>query len=223
MNNRLRDGRKHRLVTCAKIAFASKGYYATSISHIVQEAGIARGTFYQYFDNKLHLLQSILDSFLQDLSDSIKPILIGPGVPPPLSQIEDNLSRVLDLVRTEKELTQILLHHTGTLDATVETRITEFYQQVAEMIQRSLNLGIAMNLVRPCDTLLTAYSIIGAVKEVVFQFTSSQKPQPTVDNLVEELLHFGMKGILAESRNSLTEHNYTAGRSNPAVSPMGRK
>ena len=223
MNSMLRDGRRHRLVTCAKEAFASKGYYATSISHIVQEAGIARGTFYQYFDNKLHLLQSILDSFLQDLNDCIKPILVGPGAPPPFSQIEDNLTRVLDLVRTEKELTQILLHHTGTLDETVENRLTEFYQQVAEMIQRSLNLGIAMNLVRPCDTILTAYAIIGAVKEVVFQFTISQKPQPPVAKLVDELLQFGMKGILAESKNTAIESNYRAIRSNPAVNNTGRK
>jgi len=80
-----------------------------------------------------------------------------------------------------------------------------------------------MNLVRPCDTLLTAYSIIGAVKEVVFQFTSSQKPQPPVEKLVDELLQFGMKGILAESKNALMESGYRAGRSNPVINSIGRK
>ncbi len=35
---------------CAKRTFASRGYYATSISEIVQQAGVARGTFYQHFE-----------------------------------------------------------------------------------------------------------------------------------------------------------------------------
>ena len=208
MNNSARDGRRERLVECAKQAFATKGYYATSISHIVQEAGIARGTFYQYFDNKLHLFQSILDACLQDLRDRIRPIAIGPGAPPPLAQIHDNLARVLDLVLTDTELTHILLHQSGTLDTSVETHLTDFYNQVSSMIERSLNHGIAMNLVRPCDARLTAYSIIGAVKEVVSQITSTQDTQPDVEKLVDELLAFGMRGILAESQLSLLEAIY---------------
>ena len=205
MNSQLRLGRQGRLVHSAKIAFASKGYYATSISQIVEQAGIARGTFYQYFDNKLHIFESILDSFLQDLESCVKPVSLNPEATPPLAQIQDNLTRVLDLVLQERDLTQILLHQGGTPDHTVETRLNDFYRQVAEMIERSLNLGIAMRLVRQCDTRLTAYSIIGAVKEVVLQLTSTSKPQPLVEELVQELLRFGMMGILAKPETSLVQ------------------
>ena len=222
MKAELRDGRQQRLVHCAKKAFASSGYYETSISQIVQQAGIARATFYQHFDNKLHIFQSILDSFLQNLHDSIRPITLGPEAPSPLTQIQDNLTRVLDLVLRERDLTQILLHHTSTSDRTVEKRVNGFYRQVAEMIERSLNLGIAMNLVRPCNARLTAYSIIGAVKEVVLQLTSSQESQPPVEELMEELLEFGMGGILAESQAHLLESTYRPGRASFAPGPSDR-
>ena len=222
MNNELRDGRKHRLVYCAKRAFASKGYYSTSISQIVQEAGIARGTFYQYFDNKLHIFENILDSFLQDLQDCIRPIALGPGAPPPLIQVQDNLTRVLNLVLQERDLTQILLHHTSTLDDTVERRLEDFYGQVAAMIERSLSLGIAMNLVRPSNTRLTAYSIIGAVKEVAFQLTSIEQPQPPVEELVQELLDFGMGGILAEPQARLMETTRRPSMPNVFARPTDR-
>ena len=187
----------------AKQAFADRGYHETSISLIVREAGIARSTFYQYFDSKLHLFQSILDSFLQDLHDSIRPISLAVGAPAPLIQLQDNLTRVLNLVLGERDLTRILLHHTGALDRTAVVRLEEFYGEAAGMIQRSLNLGIAMNLVRPCDTRLTSYSIIGAVKEVVFQLTSSSEPQPSMEELVRQLLEFAMGGILVHSQTSL--------------------
>ena len=201
---------------CAKKAFATRGFYGTSISQIVKEAGIARGTFYQYFDNKQHIFQSILDSFLQDLQDCIRPVSLAHGAPPPLVQIQDNLTRVLDLVLREKELTQMLLHQASPLDRAIEKRLTDFYSQVAQMIERSLNLGISMRLVRPCNARLTAYSIIGAVKEVIFQITSAEETRPVgvgdppVAELVRELLEFGMGGILVRSRESLMETGSSA-------------
>ena len=197
------DPRKVRLVRCAIEAFAGRGYRATSISLVVREAGIARSTFYQYFDSKLHLFQSILDTFLQDLRASIRPISLAPAAPTPLDQIQDNLTRVLNLVLGERDLTRIILHQTNTLDRTVVQKLEDLYSEAAGMIQRSLDLGVAMNLVRPCDTRLTSFSIVGAVKEVIFQFTSSQEPQPAIDDLVRELLGFGMGGILVQPRNSL--------------------
>ena len=198
-----RDIRRERLVYSAKQAFADKGYHEASVSQIVRQAGIARSTFYQYFDSKLHLFQSILDSFLQDLHESIQPISMVPGAPAPMAQLHDNLTRVLDLLLGEQDLTRILIHHTGALDRTVVGRLEEFYGEAAGMIQRSLKLGISMNLVRPCDTRITAFSIIGAVKEVVFQLTSSGERQPSVEELARQLLDFAMGGILVQSQNNL--------------------
>ena len=68
---------------CAERAFARRGYYATTVSDIVAEASISRSTFYQYFDNKQHIFESILDSFLLRLRECIKPVTLGPGAPPP--------------------------------------------------------------------------------------------------------------------------------------------
>ena len=203
MRSYSRDIRRERLVYSAKQAFAEKGYHEASVSQIVRQAGVARSTFYQYFDSKLHLFQSILDSFLQDLHESIQPISLAPGAPTPMAQLQDNLTRVLELVLGEKELTRILLHHPGALDRALVGRLEEFYAEAAGMIQRSLNLGISMNLIRQCDTRVTSFSIIGAVKEVVFRLTTSGEPQPSVKELARQLLDFAMSGILVQSQNSL--------------------
>jgi AcrR family transcriptional regulator len=200
MKGEMRGVREERLVECAKRIFASRGYYTTSISEIVQQAGVARGTFYQHFDNKLHIFQSILDSFIQNLRDCVQPISLSPEAPSPMAQVRGNLHRVFDLVLGERDLTLILLyqmHHSSSPEPVLETHLNDFYRRVADMIERSLNQGVAMRLVRPCNTRLTAYSIIGAVKEVVYQITSSQDTHPPVDELVQELLDFGMEGIVA--------------------------
>ena len=205
MNTELRDVRARLLVDCAKEAFAARGYYATSISYIVERAGIARGTFYQYFDNKPHIFQSILDSFLHDLRGCIRRIDLGPGAASPLVQIQDNLTRVLELVLRERALSQMLLNHVTTPDRQIESEVKGFYDQIVSLIEHSLELGIGMKLVRPCDTLLTTYSIIGAIKEVVRYLTSSEGPQPPVEDLVQGFLQFGLGGILAVPQDLLRE------------------
>ncbi len=205
MNSELKDGRRQLLSECAERAFARGGYHATTISDIVAEASISRSTFYQYFDNKQHIFQSILDSFLLRLRECIRPVTLGPGAPPPLSQIRDNLTRVLTLVLKERHLSRILLHGGIGSDPSVEEKVNEFYAQVADVIDRSLKLGIAMNLVRPCNTRVTAYSMIGAVKEVVLQVTSEGQSQPPTEELVQDLIEFGIRGLLTSSQAHLVE------------------
>ena len=199
MSSRLRNRRVRRLVDSAKGSFARKGYYATSVSQLVAEAGIARATFYQYFDNKLHVFQSILDGFLGELSDCIRPVVLDPAMPHPIEQVQSNLARVLNLVLSEAELTQILLTHAGTSDPAVRKRLDEFYFEISETIGRSLTFGMTIGLVRPCDTQLIADSIIGAVKEVALQLISSRGSRRPVEELAQELLGFALNGILDTS------------------------
>ncbi len=211
MNDGERDVRRQRLVNSAKRSFASNGFHATSVSLIVQEAGIARGTFYLHFDNKLHLFETLLDSSLQNLRDQIRPITLEPGAPHPLEQIHDNLTRVLDLVLADRDLSRILLSQPGSTSEIVESRLYDFYQQVADMIERSLILGITLDLVRPCDTRLTAYSLMGAVREVVHQMTIAPTKETDVERTVQELLAFGLRAVLKDDQTSFL-HERDRGR-----------
>ena len=149
--------------------------------------------------------KAVLRWIRANIQPVLKPVTLGPGAPPPLSQIRDNLTRVLTLVLKERDLSQILLHDTTGSDRAVEERINEFYGQVADLIERSLKLGITMDLVRPCNTRVTAYSMIGAVKEVVLQVTSEGQTQPPVDDLVQDLIEFGIRGLLTSSQAHLVE------------------
>ena len=151
---------------------------------------------------------------MEDLHGSIKPISLSPEAPDPLVQIQDNLTRVFDLVLEDRDLSRILLHHSSTLHSTVEQRLQDFYREVSGMIERSLKQGISMKLVRPCDTRLTSYSIIGAVKEVLFQLTSSPQPDISEDGLVSEILEFGMRAILVRPQGSPLEVARRSGRQN---------
>ena len=55
--------RRERIIDNATELFAAKGYHGTTIDEIVQATGIAKGTFYIYFDSKEELLVEVIKRF----------------------------------------------------------------------------------------------------------------------------------------------------------------
>ena len=66
------EKRKQLILDCAKRLFSHYGYYRTQISDITKEAKIARGTIYQYFENKQDIFITLLESAYQRWEVRIK-------------------------------------------------------------------------------------------------------------------------------------------------------
>jgi len=57
----LNDEKRNKIFKVALKEFAVNDYNSASINHIVKEAGISKGSMYQYFDNKKDLYLYLLD------------------------------------------------------------------------------------------------------------------------------------------------------------------
>ena len=188
-----RQARREQVLRHAKRIFARKGYHRTNVADIICRARIARGTFYLYFQNKKDLFEELLEQVLTELSARILRLKVGPDSLNPVEQLRANLSRVVAYVLEERELTDILLNHSTGFDHELDTKILNFYDRIAALIQRSLDLGIEMQLVRETDTRAIAYSILGAIKEVIALL--SRGGAADAHQLVETILDFGLRGV----------------------------
>ena len=188
-----RQARRAQVLRHAKRIFARKGYHRTNVADIISRARIARGTFYIYFQNKKDLFEELLEQVLTELASRILRLRVGPDSPDPVEQLRANLRRVVTYVLDERELTDILLNHSTGFDRDLDEKILNFYDRIAALIQRSLDLGIEMQLVRQSDTRAIAYCILGAIKEVVGLL--SRGAAADTDKLVEEVLDFGLRGV----------------------------
>jgi AcrR family transcriptional regulator len=187
--------RRAQILRCAKEVFSKKGYHNASVSDLIAQAGIARGTFYIYFENKRHIFDTLLEDLLQELRRRIQPIKLEAGSPEPLDQLRANIRRVLELVVNEPELIQILLHHASGLDEQARTLLEAFYDRVRTLIEHSLEHGIRLGLVRRSDSRIVAACILGTVKEVAEWLTVQQRQPPALDVLTEEIVNFGLHGL----------------------------
>jgi len=61
LQEQLFTARRNQILDAATRVFAEKGLHATTIKDIAKEAGIADGTIYMYFENKMALMLGILD------------------------------------------------------------------------------------------------------------------------------------------------------------------
>ena len=211
-----RQARREQVLRHAKRIFARKGYHRTNVADIITRARIARGTFYLYFQNKKDLFEELLNQVLGEMRHRIQRLRIGPGEPDPVEQLRNNLRRVLSFVLAERELIDILLNHSMGFDRDLDARIYDFYEKVADQIQRSLDLGIEMKLVRKCNTRAVAYCILGGIKEVVGQLSRNRRRG--IGPLAEEILDFGLRGVAQpELLEGLRRANDGQGFSRPEV------
>jgi AcrR family transcriptional regulator len=91
---RLDSGKKSRLYQVAVKLFGEYGYDGLSVDQFCEDASISKGSFFQYFPSKSHLLEFailIFDDSLDQLFNEIRKSEPGPMVRQKLSHLYDTL------------------------------------------------------------------------------------------------------------------------------------
>ncbi len=194
-----RDQRRREILDAAKRLFAERGFHAASISEIIKRAGIARGTFYLYFNSKDAVFESILELAIHELRVRIIGVDVDEGAPPPALQLHQNVSRVLEYMLADRALIQLILAHGLPPDAPMAMRVDGFFAHVEELIASSLSYGMSVGLVRKCDASLTAAQILGSVRGGMSRLIQTQEPFE-VTEVASQLIDFALHGVIVVSR-----------------------
>src|SRR3954468_9203429 len=62
--------KRERVTTAAMVEFGRRGFSAGSLNVIAREAGIAKGSLFQYFDDKLDMFTTICEAGVQTIRDA---------------------------------------------------------------------------------------------------------------------------------------------------------
>ena len=126
--------RRADLIQAATDVFAEIGYTDAGIAEITARAGLGKGTFYQYFDSKKHVLEGVIDTALEQISALITAPAVWADIGS-FSDIEKALRKTAEglfVIRDEhphavavlveglqdKDIKRRLLHHSATLEST---------------------------------------------------------------------------------------------------------
>ncbi len=65
------DDRFNEFLETAQTLFFTQGYEQTSVQDIIKQIGVAKGTFYHYFDSKVELLEAVVKRNRTNLLESV--------------------------------------------------------------------------------------------------------------------------------------------------------
>ena len=185
------EERRAQLMEAALAAFSRGGYHGTHVSHIIAEAGVARGTFYLYFQGKREVFQALIDEMFHSL-DGVTEVLDPRAAVSPVEQLRRNLERFVGVLLARPRLTTLLLEQRVPLEPELRQRLREFYADLTRKVEQGLALGEELGLFEPVDREVVARAIVGAVKEVFYSWDHQREafePRRVADALIELTLN----------------------------------
>jgi AcrR family transcriptional regulator len=193
--------RKTAILQAALVVFSERGYHGTSITHIVAEAGVARGTFYQYFDGKKAIFLELLESLLTELKDSIVGVDQRPEAPPLDDQLLDTVRRIFSVVHDNRSITTIVFREAVGLDADVDQLLKTFYAGLQQYIIAALQVGQSLGAVRPLNHEVVANCIVGSLRQVAHYYLVDHPDRPfDPRQIAMEVVQLHLHGVMSSRR-----------------------
>lgn len=178
------------------MVFAKRGYHQTTIEHIVAEAGVARGTFYLYFEDKRSVFGELIDRFSARISMAISSIVLDDPARNVAEQARGNIHAIIGLALQEREMTKILFTDAVGLDPGFDRKLYSFYDEVVQLLTESLRQGQRLGIVADGEPRVLAYLTIGALKELLTQVVTLGLTADSAEVLTAQLYDFLSQGYL---------------------------
>lgn len=194
--SRKRENRRKEILGAARRVFGEQGYHQTSITDLIRAAGIARGTFYLYFESKSAVFIDLLDALLSELRESIVGVDTTDEAPPVEFQLVGTVQRLFGKVSENRLLARIIIREAVGLDDQVDVRLRAFYRELHAYIRRSLEEGRRMGLIRDIDTEVSAFCILGTIKQLMEEIVVDEDPAMDVNKIAASVLDFNLRGVL---------------------------
>jgi AcrR family transcriptional regulator len=160
------DDRRAHLLAAARSVFASLGYHRASVSSIISEAGVARGTFYNYFDSKRSCFQAVLEEVTKSVAGAVLPIDVAGDIP---GQVRQNLARLLAALTENDEVQRVLFAEAAGIDEEGDEGLRGFYRGVTKRLATAIATGQSLGVVTEGSPLILARLLLGMIREPVFQ------------------------------------------------------
>lgn len=190
-----KNERRQQILANARDVFAKRGYHAAKIDDIVAAAGVARGTFYLYFEDKRTIFEEIIDGTFVRLGALFMRVDTEDPSRSVESQIEENIRRIVRALLDDPATTKILLSDAVGLDPGFDRKLLGFYEQIGKLLEDSLRDGQERGIVADGDAKLFAIMTLGAMKELMYQVTMHGLGYDE-ERIVAELYRFLSNGYL---------------------------
>jgi AcrR family transcriptional regulator len=176
--------RRRDLLDAGLKVLAAKGGPATTVADIAAEAGVAKGTFYLYFDSKDDLLVALRDRITADFLARIAHEVGGGGALDWWGIVDRYVEGVIDFLLDHAEVHQAVWH------SGPDPRTTRSALDTYDLISGLIEQGVAEGLFAVSDPPLAAILLFSALHGLADDaFIVSRADRDRIVAAGKELVH----------------------------------
>lgn len=131
--------RQSRLIAAGVDVFGNQGYACAKIKTICQAAGLSERYFYESFDSREHLLNTVYDELFTQLMHAVVNAVGDPAMEPQES-VRDGLAAVVNFMLDDPRKAQIMLVEIVGVSPELETKRHSYLNAFADESMRLLLL-----------------------------------------------------------------------------------
>lgn len=172
---------RERLLAAVVRVIASKGYEATSVADILEEAGVGRESFYELFDDKLDCLLAAHAALVDNLEATIKAAYDQPG--PWADRVRESVGAMLGWFAADPAAARVTLVELAPVGSVARERFQESFRRFATLLEAGYG-DAELGAARPQASALAIGAGIARVYEEVVRGRAAALP-----NLLPELTY----------------------------------
>jgi len=182
-----------KICEAAEYLFAQNGFYSTEINDITKRAGVAAGTFYVYFPNKISVFLHLMDDLGRKLRGSIRT-----------AKQNASSASFIELERvTFRAWFAFVKEHYGLFRIVWQSQFVDaemfkrYYERFSSGYIDELSKSRQKGETRDLDPVLISYALMGIYSFVALKclvFDESEPDEEAIDQMVE----FISRGLSAQ-------------------------
>jgi AcrR family transcriptional regulator len=156
--------KRENIIKAAIKIFSQNGFHKAKIEDIAKEAGIGKGTVYEYFDSKKSLFQEMIYYCIEEYIEGIKIIT---------SDCNNTRDKLIALViyhskylAKHVDIAHMAANESGIMSKEMKERLMErrvrIYMTIKEILDEGINIG---ELRKDLDAEIATLSLIGAMNQ----------------------------------------------------------
>jgi AcrR family transcriptional regulator len=185
--------RRGAILAIAAEMFARKGFAATTVREIADEAGILSGSLYHHFDSKESMIDEIISTFIDEMVTSYREII--DGTDDPLDTLQQLIRRAFDALLPNRAALTVAQNESHYLQQFERfSYLQESYAEIERLWTSVLQGGIDAGVFRSdLDTKLVYLFMRDAIWVTVRWYQPGGRY--TIDELADTYTAIALDGI----------------------------
>ncbi len=195
--------RREHILEASAAVFSRKGYRMASVSDIVDEAGIGRGTFYLYFDSKREIFLELIEAFFRGYAELLEEnhrrleesFARRNRV---LWTWRENMLRVLEYHHVNPYLTNIAYREALGKDEDFSERVGELSSLAREKLVAEFQMMYDRGMMRECDVKVVASVVMGSTIYLVMEHLLPES-EVDIENLADTIVEYHIRALIPDA------------------------